>query len=217
MATLRRRGRFFFVALATFSSSFQTGHSFSASSGFSSSPFAASYENRGVVRSEFRMSAVIDGGTFNSNFGGSPFSGNSGGSRDVGASSSNMHQTRHLSDAATDIDTDKIEETPEMRLAHPSLSTASRTNVGMSHGLLDPKLIGAIRDKVGADDPVLAAFFTDFMNEGPLASMHHLGTPGVASRLSALMGEVVTRSANSVHDGIPTAGWCRRSRFSLDR
>merc|ERR1719152_987946 len=31
-----------------------------------------------------------------------------------------------------------------------------------------------------ANDPVLAAFFSDFMNEGPLASMHHLGNPGVA-------------------------------------
>ena len=76
------------------------------------------------------------------------------------------------------------------------------------------KLIGVIRDRVGADDPVLAAFFSDFMNEGPLASMHHLGNPGVASRLSALMGEVVTRRPSNPQGGVPTAGWCRRSRFS---
>ena len=77
-----------------------------------------------------------------------------------------------------------------------------------SHGLLDPEVIGAIMGLVGADDPELRDFFTDFHSSGPMASMHYLGRPGVATRLSALMGEVTAGGAKGggVSRGAPRVG-----------
>jgi hypothetical protein len=86
-----------------------------------------------------------------------------------------------------------------------------------SSGLLDPRVIGAIMDLAGPDDPTLAAFFEDFNAGGPMASMHHLGRPGVASRLSALMGEVTAqgRSLSAPRVAPYNSGWGRRGFSSL--
>mmetsp|Transcript_29425 Transcript_29425/g.65909 ORF Transcript_29425/g.65909 Transcript_29425/m.65909 type:complete len:218 (+) Transcript_29425:132-785(+) len=99
-----------------------------------------------------------------------------------------------------------------VRLTHPGASTSSREATDQAHGLLNPDVIGAIQTLEGvAEDPELADFFADFNTSGPLASMHHLGRPGVATRLSALMGQVV--SAGGRHQATPSAkigGWGRR-------
>lgn len=55
-------------------------------------------------------------------------------------------------------------------------------------GLLDPSTIGKIYS-LAEDDPVLSDFFADYYTDGPMAAMSHLGTPGVTTRLSALMGK----------------------------
>mmetsp|Transcript_65228 Transcript_65228/g.180863 ORF Transcript_65228/g.180863 Transcript_65228/m.180863 type:complete len:203 (-) Transcript_65228:143-751(-) len=55
-------------------------------------------------------------------------------------------------------------------------------------GLLDPSTIGKIYS-MAEDDPVLTDFFADYYSDGPMAAMSHLGTPGVTTRLSALMGQ----------------------------
>ena len=219
----------FFWAVVAAAYSAPTAHSFSGvglSSAVSAfvSPLhqqrAAGAADAGGAAGAVRMSAVVEPGSFGGNymptFGG--FAGGSTAAPSVAAAPSaysvNSPLVDRIAPAPLEQQQEGGEKKPAGRLAHPPASTHSRTTVGKSHGLLDPKLIGAIRDKVGADDPVLSAFFSDFMNEGPLASMHHLGTPGVASRLSALMGEVVTRRQPSSQQGVPQPGWCRRSRFS---
>lgn len=74
----------------------------------------------------------------------------------------------------------------------PSRIASSVPPLQTSQGLLDPKIIGAIQQIVGPDDPELAPFFADFSEYGPMACMHHLGTPVIATRLSALMGQVIS-------------------------
>jgi|MDSY01.1.fsa_nt_gb hypothetical protein len=219
-----------FIVVAAATHSAPTAHSFSLARG-SASAFVAPLQQQQQQQqphsvsasssssSSLRMSAVVGPGfgSFNG-----PSLGPSGSGYDMSSSYSAYTtappdiQVRPADelDAFEEVSAATKEE-PAMYLAHPSLSKdLPLAPVAKSHGLLDPELIGVIRDRVGADDPVLAAFFSDFMNEGPLASMHHLGNPGVASRLSALMGEVVTRRPSNPQGGVPTAGWCRRSRFS---
>ena len=92
---------------------------------------------------------------------------------------------------------------------HPSEATGHEL-VGPSHGIFSPNVIQAMKVAAGPDcDDELGAFFTDFSLAGPMASMHHLGKPGVASRLSVLMGEVtrvMDRRVNSWETSRPSWG-----------
>jgi hypothetical protein len=102
-------------------------------------------------------------------------------------------------------------EPTEVQLSHPDFPHTAAP-LQQSSGLLDPRVIGAIMDLAGPDDPTLAEFFEDFTSSGPMASMHHLGRPGVASRLSALMGEVTAqgRPSSAPRAAPGNSGWGRR-------
>jgi len=102
-------------------------------------------------------------------------------------------------------------EPTEVQLSHPDFPHTAAP-LQQSSGLLDPRVIGAIMDLAGPDDPTLAEFFEDFNSSGPMASMHHLGRPGVASRLSALMGEVTAmgRPSSAPRAAPGNSGWGRR-------
>ena len=79
-------------------------------------------------------------------------------------------------------------------------------------GILDPKVINAIMDLVGPDDDQLGDFFTDYTSAGPMASMQHLGRPGVATRLSALMGVVISDAPRK--SGAPKLGGWGSNSYS---
>lgn len=81
---------------------------------------------------------------------------------------------------------------------HPAKTTSGG-------GILDPRLIKAMKELEGADDPELSDFFADFEAAGPMASMHYLGSPSIVTRLSALMGQVLRERSRR-----PAPGWGRK-------
>mmetsp|Transcript_25354 Transcript_25354/g.46203 ORF Transcript_25354/g.46203 Transcript_25354/m.46203 type:complete len:231 (+) Transcript_25354:3-695(+) len=104
----------------------------------------------------------------------------------------------------------KLQRGEAVSLTHPSSST--KASAGTSHGLLNPEMIQAMQVAAGPNcDPELGAFFEDFSLAGPMASMRHLGKPGVASRLSALMAEVTHVGSSEASKKIPPGGWGRLS------
>lgn len=122
----------------------------------------------------------------------------------AGASSAQIHTTSsafveentcsYVSDISREAAVVERTDTPASGMALPP------------RGLLDRKVILAIRDQPGSDDPELSEFFSDFLELGPMKAMHHLGRPSVTSRLAVLMAEA---TRDPCKGRAPVPGWCR--------
>ena len=98
-----------------------------------------------------------------------------------------------------------ISEISDVAVRHEAPTTGMTSMSLPPRGLLDRKVILAIRDQAGSDDPILSDFFSDFLELGPMQAMQHLGRPSVTSRLAVLMAEATT---DPCRGRAPVPGWC---------